>query len=92
LAASLGSRTVRTISRTTLFTGRHSGQFVKLGLDGENLNVGQNFTTLAMLLRSAGYTTGAFGKTAPLESPVEQGFDRFLGQLSQLYCHNMYPA
>eukprot|EP00730_Choanoeca_flexa_P011724 TRINITY_DN2773_c0_g1_i2.p1 TRINITY_DN2773_c0_g1~~TRINITY_DN2773_c0_g1_i2.p1 ORF type:complete len:480 (+),score=117.74 TRINITY_DN2773_c0_g1_i2:94-1440(+) len=84
--------TVCAPSRTTLFTGRHSGQFVKMGLNGQDLTVAENYTTISQMLQQAGYTTGAFGKTAPLESPFEQGFDKFLGQLSQLYCHNMYPT
>eukprot|EP00438_Fugacium_kawagutii_P028915 Skav206176 [mRNA] locus=scaffold3070:17351:22343:- [translate_table: standard] len=39
----------------------------------------------------AGYRTGAFGKMAPLTSPIEQGFEVFVGQVDQGLCHNMYP-
>ena len=39
----------------------------------------------------AGYRTGAFGKVAPLASPLEQGFEVFVGQVDQALCHNMYP-
>ena len=81
--------TVCAPSRTTFFTGRHSGQFSKHGFDGSSLAPGQA-TTVAEVLRAAGYETAAFGKTAPLVSPVEQGFDYFLGQLDQGVCHNMY--
>mmetsp|Transcript_11031 Transcript_11031/g.22801 ORF Transcript_11031/g.22801 Transcript_11031/m.22801 type:complete len:486 (-) Transcript_11031:100-1557(-) len=83
--------TVCAPSRTTFFTGRHSGQFVKHGLSGEAIQPSQNVTTLAQMLKSAGYNTGAFGKVAPLTFPTRQGFDAFVGQVNQGYCHNMYP-
>lgn len=82
--------TVCAPSRTTFFTGRHSGQFVKHGFDGQELKPGQA-TTVASVLQKAGYATGAFGKVAPLDSPVKQGFDTFFGQIDQAECHNMYP-
>ena len=82
--------TVCAPSRTTLFTGRHSGNFVKHGYSGENLGPGQAVTT-AMLLQGAGYATAAVGKIAPLTAPLDQGFDYFNGQLDQAACHNMYP-
>ena len=78
-------------SRTTLFTGRHSGQFQKYGLPGTTLPPTLNVTTTADILKKAGYVTGASGKIAPLTSPTTQGFDHFFGQISQLDCHNMYP-
>merc|ERR1719443_1973978 len=60
--------TVCAPSRTTLFTGRHSGQFVKHGLSGTEIKAGQaNGTTIATMLQKAGYATGAFGKIAPLD-------------------------
>ena len=56
---------------------------------------------LPALLKSAGYETAAFGKSAPMDDtspgtlawgfPVAHGFDTFLGQPNQAYCHNMYP-
>lgn len=82
--------TVCAPSRTTLFTARHSGQFVKNGFSGTSLAPGQA-TTTAQLLQQAGYTTAAFGKVAPLTNPVQQGFHTFLGQVNQGACHNMYP-
>lgn len=83
--------TVCAPSRTTFFTGRHSGRFVHHGWTGKALSPGQNVTTLAHVLQRAGYQTGAFGKIAPLTSPLEQGFDSFMGQVDQKLCHNMYP-
>jgi hypothetical protein len=43
-------------SRTTFFTGRHSGNFLKHGYDGNHLGPGQANTT-AQMLQDAGYTT-----------------------------------
>lgn len=83
--------TVCAPSRTTFFTGRHSGQFVKHGWNGEELKPSQDAKTTAQVLKDAGYRTGAFGKVAPLVSPTQQGFDTFTGQVNQAYCHNMYP-
>merc|ERR1719247_2346798 len=84
--------TVCAPSRTTFFTGRHSGQFVKYGLSGTEIAPGQaSATTIASVLQKAGYATGAFGKVAPLDSPLKQGFDTFFGQIDQSDCHNMYP-
>ena len=84
--------TVCAPSRTTFFTGRHSGNFPKYNLAGTDLPAAQGVTTTAMLLKKAGYVTAASGKIAPLDSPAMQGFDDFLGQVSQVDAHNMYPA
>lgn len=84
--------TVCAPSRTTFFTGRHSGQFPKHGLSGHAIRKGQpGVALLPELLKSAGYATGAFGKSAPLMDPQGQGFDAFVGQVDQNLCHNMYP-
>ncbi|CAK9084067.1 unnamed protein product [Durusdinium trenchii] len=83
--------TVCAPSRTTFFTGRHSGHFRALQLNGEELKPEQNFTLLPQLFQRAGFRTGAFGKLAPLVSPLRQGFDVFVGQVDQALCHNMYP-
>ena len=78
-------------SRTAFFTGRHSGQYVKHGYPGTNLTKSMNVTTTADILRDAGYATALIGKAAPLNSPLDLGFDHFVGQINQGYCHNMYP-
>ena len=83
--------TVCAPSRTTLFTGRHSGQFVKHGLKGTTITSDEGVDTLASILSASGYATGAFGKIAPLASPIALGFQTFLGQVDQAKCHNMYP-
>lgn len=77
-------------SRTALLTGRHSGNFARYGYDGEHLAAGQA-VTLGEVLSGAGYATALFGKSAPLSTPTASGFDAFVGQVSQLDCHNMYP-
>ena len=83
--------TVCAPSRTTLFTGRHSGNFEKHGLVGTNIPVDQEVFLLSEMLQSNGYKTGAFGKVAPLAGPASQGFDAFFGQINQADCHDMYP-
>ena len=82
--------TVCAPSRTTLFTGRHSGKFEQYNLPGTSLSPGQALTT-AEVLKKAGYTTALIGKSAPLTNPLQQGFDHFVGQVNQAACHNMYP-
>jgi arylsulfatase A len=82
--------TVCAPSRTTLMTGRHSGNFVKYGYPGTTLAAGAAETT-QMLLQKAGYATAGVGKMAPLHDPVPQGFEHFIGQVDQGLCHNMYP-
>ncbi|CAJ1417705.1 unnamed protein product [Effrenium voratum] len=83
--------TVCAPSRTTFFTGRHSGNFKAAGLNGEGIDPEKNVSLLPRVLKQAGYRTGLFGKSAPLTSPLQQGFDAFLGQVDQALCHNMYP-
>ncbi len=75
--------TVCAPSRTTLFTARHSGQFVKHNLSGTGIDPGQNVITLSSLLQKSGYSTGLFGKSAPLNDPLGLGFDAFWGQVLQ---------
>lgn len=53
-------------------------------------------TTVAELLRSAGYTTLGVGKWAmgvpgTTGLPHEQGFDHWFGYLSAMHAHNYYP-
>lgn len=83
--------TVCAPSRTTLFTGRHSGMFPKYNLSGTSLNKGEAVTLAELLKDEAGYATALFGKSAPLTDPLSQGFDAFVGQIDQAKCHNMYP-
>lgn len=96
--AAYAGYTICAPSRTTLFTGRHSGHFVRV----------PSAPTFPDRLRSAGYQTSAFGKSAPMDAPEGgsswrprslewgwpnlYGFDTFVGQANQTLGHNMYPT
>ena len=82
--------TVCAPSRTTFFTGRHSGMFPKYNLSGTELDPGEALT-VTEILKEEGYETALFGKSAPLNDPLGSGFDTFIGQVDQAKCHNMYP-
>lgn len=83
--------TVCAPSRTTLMTGFHSGHFGAKKLPGTSLPTSVNVLTTPEMLQKAGYATAGIGKMAPLNAPVLQGFDYFIGQINQGLCHNMYP-
>jgi len=93
-------------SRCTLMTGLHAGHaFIRS--NGEvrpgdervfhgQLPIPSNTTTIASLLKQAGYATGAFGKWGLGEvgssgDPLRLGFDRFFGYNCQRHAHNLYP-
>jgi arylsulfatase A-like enzyme len=53
-------------------------------------------TTVAEILKEAGYRTGLFGKWGLGEPntagrPTQKGFDEFFGYLNQTYAHSYYP-
>jgi len=88
-------------ARCVLMTGLHTGHaFVRD--NGEEKPEGQlaipaGTTTVAEVLREAGYATGAFGKWGlggpDTEGvPNRQGFDEWFGYLCQRQAHNYYPA
>jgi len=92
--------TVCAPSRSVLMTGLHSGHTPIRG----NMAVqpeGQaplpaSALTIAEMLKSAGYVTGAFGKwglgfPGSEGDPVKQGFDTFFGYNCQRYAHRYYP-
>lgn len=90
--------TVCAPSRATFFTGRNSGH-----LTGAPGPAHARWPLLPALLARAGYETAIFGKSAPMDDamprnelnwggPLGFGFETFLGQDSQEYCHNMYPT
>ncbi len=94
-------------SRSVLMTGQHSGHTTVRGNFGQGGVVGlgggagrvpleQNDTTLAEVLKSAGYITGMAGKWGLGEpsttgEPLQQGFDEFLGFLNQRKAHSYFP-
>jgi arylsulfatase A-like enzyme len=98
-------------SRCVLLTGKHTGHaYVRANdemrergdvwrdrsIEGQRpLPTGT--VTMATLLKSAGYATGAIGKWGlggPTDSghPNNQGFDFFYGYLCQRVAHNYYPT
>ena len=94
-------------SRCTLLTGKHTGHSYirsnkEMGGWGPDepegqLHIPAETITLAKLLKTAGYTTGAMGKWGlggPDTSgePNRQGFDNWYGYLCQRVAHNYYPT
>lgn len=92
--------TVCAPSRSALLTGQHTGHTFIRG-NHEIQPEGQyplpaDTLTLAEILQSAGYTTGAFGKwglgyPGSEGDPIKQGFDVFYGYNCQRMGHHYYP-
>ncbi|TKD63474.1 arylsulfatase [Flavobacterium sp. ASW18X] len=92
--------TVCAPSRSALMTGLHTGHTFVRG-NKEIRPEGQypldsSVVTVAELLKSAGYVTGAFGKwglgyPGSEGDPNRQGFDMFYGYNCQRMGHNYYP-
>ncbi|HEV7380649.1 MAG TPA: arylsulfatase [Dyadobacter sp.] len=87
-------------SRSSLLTGQHTGHtFIRgnKGVEPEGQQpIADSVTTIAEVLKKAGYTTGAFGKwgLGPVGSegdPNKQGFDQFYGYNCQSLAHRYYP-
>ncbi len=87
-------------SRSSLMTGLTTGHTPIRGNkqwqdEGQYPLPAQSFT-IAEMLKSAGYVTGAFGKwglgsPASEGDPNNQGFDQFYGYNCQSLAHNYYP-
>ena len=87
-------------SRCVLMTGKHPGH-AWIRSNGEVTPEGQrpipsDETTLAEILKSSGYATGAFGKwglgfPGSEGDPIKKGFDRFFGYNCQRHAHSYYP-
>ncbi|AHF15137.1 arylsulfatase [Niabella soli] len=87
-------------SRSSLLTGQHTGHTPIRGNIGVKPE-GQwplpgNTVTIATLLKSAGYSTGCFGKwglgfIGTSGDPLKQGFDRFYGYNCQTLAHDYFP-
>lgn len=92
--------TVCASSRSVLMTGLHTGHTPIRG-NREHQPIGQYplpyaVTTVAEVLKEAGYNTGAFGKwglgyPGSEGSPSRQGFDEFFGYNGQRRAHFYYP-
>ena len=91
-------------ARCVLMTGQHLGHAeIRGNRDSGNgrLYPGQwpltdEVVTIAEVLRSSGYATGAFGKwglgpSHSTGSPIKQGFDRYFGYNCQRNAHSYYP-
>jgi arylsulfatase A-like enzyme len=94
--------TVCAPSRSVLMTGQHQGHTRVRGNAGRDNPAAQALkpgdVTVAAVLQKAGYRTALVGKwglgdVGPAASglPRKQGFDYFLGYLSQLHAHNHFP-
>lgn len=88
-------------SRSSLMNGQHTGHtFIRgnLGVEPEGqYPIPDSLLTLAEVLKSVGYQTGAFGKwgLGPVGSegdPNKQGFDQFYGYNCQSLAHRYYPT
>jgi arylsulfatase A-like enzyme len=94
--------TVCAPSRSSLMTGQHTGHtFIRGNTKAKLQTEGQyplasSIVTVAELLKSGGYVTGAFGKwglgyPSSEGDPNNQGFDEFYGFNCQMLGHNYYP-
>ena len=85
--------TVCAPSRAVLMTGLHTGNVSVRG----NRTAALTETTVATVLREAGYRTGCVGKWGighppPLDNPNQHGFDYFYGYVNMFHAHNFYPS
>lgn len=99
--------TVCAPSRCSLLTGKHMGHARIRGNGGwigpaderrraSELPLHDEDVTIAEVLQSVGYTTGAAGKWGVGQPgstgvPWKQGFDEFVGFLNQRHAHGYYP-
>jgi arylsulfatase A len=88
-------------SRCVLMTGMHPGHaFVRDNREVQpegQWPIPYDAVTIAELLKSRGYRTGAFGKwglggPGSTGDPLKQGIDRFYGYNCQRAAHNYYPT
>ncbi len=88
-------------SRSALMTGQHTGHTYIRGnkeIEPEGQEpLADSVQTLAMHLKKAGYTTGAFGKwglgmVGTTGDPNRKGWDEFFGYNCQRQSHRYYPT
>ena len=87
--------TVCAPSRAVLMTGQHSGHARIRG--NASVPLLAEDVTIAELLKSAGYQTGATGKwgigdDGTSGAPNKKGFDEWFGYLDQKHAHDYYPT
>ena len=88
--------TVCAPSRSVLMTGKHMGRTVVRGNSTSPIVIEPGQTTVASLLKKAGYATGCIGKWGigtpdNFTNPNEVGFDHFFGYVNMWHAHNFYP-
>ena len=88
--------TVCAPSRCCLMTGLHTGHATVRGNKKPEVGIRAQESTVASLLKGAGYRTALFGKwglggPGTGSVPNLRGFDSFFGYLDQLHAHNSYP-
>lgn len=86
--------TVCAPSRSCLMTGQHTGHTLVRG--NARIPLRPEDTTVAEVMKDAGYATGIVGKWGLGEPdttgvPNRQGFDHWFGYLNQRNAHNYYP-
>ncbi len=94
--------TVCAPSRSVLMTGRHMGHTRVRGNAGGGARGEAQFlqpgdTTVADVLKNAGYATGLTGKwglgePGSVGDPQKHGFDYFFGFYNQTHAHNHFPS
>ncbi len=82
-------------SRNALMTGQHTGHTQIRG--NAKVDLRPEDTTVAEVLKQAGYATGLVGKwglgsEGTLGTPNKKGFDYFFGYVDQTQAHNYYPT
>jgi arylsulfatase A len=87
--------TVCAPSRSTLMTGLHMGH-TRVRSNPGGVPILASDTTVAQVLKPAGYATGCFGKWGLGDIgtdgvPWKHGFDEFYGYLHQVHAHWFYP-
>jgi arylsulfatase A len=87
--------TVCAPSRNVLMTGLHAGHITVRSNPG-GVSILPTDVTVAQVLKSAGYSTGMFGKwgLGDIDTPGvpwKHGFDQFFGYLHQIHAHFYYP-
>ena len=88
--------TVCAPSRSVLMTGKHIGNTVVRGNSTKPIVIQPGDTTVASLLKKAGYTTGCVGKWGigtpdNFTNPNDVGFEHFYGYINMWHAHNFYP-
>jgi len=88
--------TVCAPSRSVLMTGRHMGRTVVRGNSTAPIVIQPHQSTLASVLKGAGYQTACIGKWGVgtpdnFTNPNDVGFNHFFGYINMWHAHNFYP-